>query len=210
MSELDYVVQKYSLDLDVRKMPIEIPNVGRAGLAKLFDELGYRAGVEIGVQQGLYTEVLCKENPQAKIYGIDPWEAYEGYQTYVSQEKRDVFYEEARERLGSYNCQLLKKFSMDALDDFEDGSLDFVFIDGNHDFLHVTQDIAGWSKKVRRGGIISGHDYIRRSPPTDTHVVRVVQAYTYSYRIKPWFVLGTMAKESGVIRDRSRSWMWVN
>ena len=56
---------------------------------------------------------------------------------------------------------MLRKFSMDALDDFEDDCLDFVYIDANHGFDYVMSDILGWVKKVKKGGIIAGHDYVR-------------------------------------------------
>jgi hypothetical protein len=39
---------------------------------------------------------------------------------------------------------------MDALNDFEDDSLDFVYIDGNHEFPYVAEDLFHWSKKVRK------------------------------------------------------------
>lgn len=38
-------------------------------------------------------------------------------------------------------------------------SLDFLFIDGSHDYDSVFRDIELWRPKVRAGGIISGHDY---------------------------------------------------
>lgn len=208
MDTLDYILNKYGLTVGHR-MPIEIPNVGRDDLAKLFAELGFRIGAEIGVQQGAYSEVLCQSNPGLELYCVDAWTAYEGYREYVTQATIDRFYEQAQARLAPYGCRLVKKFSMEALDDFEDSSLDFVYIDGNHDFVHVTQDIDGWQKKVRKGGIVSGHDYVRRGLPTATHVVQVVNSYTYAYRIRPWFLLGRRARVNGEIRDKSRSWMWV-
>ena len=41
-----------------------------------------------------------------------------------------------------------------------DGCLDLVFIDANHSYEAVKQDIELWLPKVRKGGIVSGHDYI--------------------------------------------------
>ena len=66
------------------------------------------------------------------------------------------------------------------------------------------------SKKVKKGGIIAGHDYIRRNRPTFTHVVEAVHAYTTAYDIKPWFVLGSRDKSLDPNRDKARSWFWVN
>lgn len=191
-------------------MPIQIPNIGRDDLARLFAELGFRVGAEIGIKQGIYSEILCQANSDLLLHCIDPWKSYEGWGAwYNSQLKIDEFYKEAQERLAYYNCRLIKKFSMEAIHDFADESLDFVFIDANHDFLHIAQDIDGWRKKVRKGGIVSGHDYIKHPQPTATHVAHVVNAYTSAYSITPWFLIGSKAKIPGEVRDKARSWMWV-
>lgn len=211
VNALDYIRDRYKLDLNAKRMPVEIPNVGRDNLAKLFAELDFKIGVEVGVEEGLYTEVLCRENPQAKIYGVDPWRTYPGYREHVSQEKLDGFYEGTRKRLIPYgNYELIKKFGAEAAQDFDDESLDFVYLDGNHTLPYIINDIIEWSKKVRVGGIVGGHDYREsRRILTQNHVVPAVQCYARSYRIRPWFVLGRKAKIEGETRDNSRSWMWV-
>jgi predicted O-methyltransferase YrrM len=48
---------------------------------------------------------------------------------------------------------------MEALADISDESLDFVFIDAGHTYDDVKKDVEEWAKKVRVGGIVSGHDY---------------------------------------------------
>lgn len=42
---------------------------------------------------------------------------------------------------------------------FEDGSLDFVYIDADHSFEGVIQDITSWLPKMKPGGVLAGHDY---------------------------------------------------
>ena len=191
-------------------MPIEIPNFGRDNLASLFAELGFKSGAEIGVETGAYSEILLKNNPGLKLYSIDPWKAYEGFRDYTVQDKLDSLYKESKARLAPYpNSKIIRKFSMDAVKDFADSSLDFVYIDGNHSFLNIANDIVEWSKKIRTGGIISGHDYVRHRPHMNIHVKQVVNAYTDAYSVKPWFVLGSYEEIPGQIRDNSRSWMWV-
>lgn len=206
---LAYILDKYELPEDGR--PAVIPDAGRDDLARLFAELGYKSGVEVGVEVGLYSEVLCRENPQATIYGVDPWRAYRAYRTHVSQPKLDGFLETTKERMVAYeNYRIIRKFSLDAAKDFKDGSLDFVYIDGNHTLPYVINDMIEWSKKVRVGGIVSGHDY-RKSKRivSRNHVVYAVHCFTQSYRIKPWFLWGRKEKARGETRDNNRSWMWV-
>ena len=64
-------------------------------------------------------------------------------------------------------------------------SLDFVYIDGNHHFDFVMQDIIEWSKKVRAGGVVSGHDYYRFR---NAGVVDAVNTYTHAHQIWEWFI----------------------
>ena len=203
---LALVARNFNIDLS-QPSPIEVPNVNRKELAKLFRRLNFRVGAEIGVESGLYSRDLCKCNPKAKVYLVDAWAAYKGYREHVTQAKIDSLYEKALERLGGFgNYEIVRKFSMEAVKDFANESLDFVYIDGNHGLEWVVQDIGFWSEKVKRGGIVSGHDYIRRK---GVHVVQAVQSYVYCYKIKPWFLLGRQAKIPGEKRDRSRSWFWV-
>jgi hypothetical protein len=209
METLDYVVQKFGIDLNQQRMPIEIPGVGRNDLAKLFAELGFRRGVEIGVEAGLYSEVIMKANPGVEHYSIDPWKAYAGYRDHVNQQKIDGFHAKAKERLEPLGGRLIKAFSGDAVHQFKDYSLDYVYIDGNHNCYHCINDLYWWSKKVRFGGIIAGHDYVTHRRPTGMHVVQAVNAWTDSWDVRPWFILGSKAMVDGVVRDESRSFFWV-
>ncbi len=206
MTTLDYILKKYLIDPN-GKLPIEIPNVDKDhNLANLPRELDFKVGVEVGVARGDYSKKLCEANPQMKIYGVDSWYVYTGCNDYT-QKKLDSFYERAKKQLAPFsNYEIIKEFSMDAIRKFEDGSLDFVYIDANHEDPYITEDIVEWSKKVRSGGIVSGHDYFNRR---SFDVIEATQKYTKDNNIKPWFVLGLSAKIPGLIRDSSRSWFWV-
>jgi predicted O-methyltransferase YrrM len=54
----------------------------------------------------------------------------------------------------------IKMDSLSASKLFENNSLDFVFIDGAHDYHSVKEDIKHWYPKVKRGGYIAGDDYV--------------------------------------------------
>ena len=210
MNTLDYILGRYSISSN-EKLPIEIPNAGRKDLAKLFHKLDFKVGVEVGVERGRYLYRLCRFNPQVKIYGVDSWKVYNDYPDQSEQKVFDMFYKEAKEQLARFpNCELIRASSMEAVKQFEDESLDFVYIDANHEDPYVTEDIVEWSKKVRTGGIVSGHDYYRNKRRTQPfRVIEATHKYTEDNNIKPWFVLGLNEKVPGLLRDPSRSWFWV-
>jgi len=210
MNTLNYILKKYNLTYnESTQMPIETPNIGRDNLPHLLGELGLNVGAEIGVMGGEYSEILITGNPDMKLYCVDPWQAHPQYQEETRQEVFDMYYQEAKTRLAPYNCRLIRDFSLEAVRQFADRSLDFVYIDGNHTLQNVINDLVTWSKKVKPGGIISGHDYKLTKPSTRIHVYQAINAYTDAYEIRPWFVLGSYSKKPGMIRDRSRTWMWV-
>ena len=78
----------------------------------------------------------------------------------------------------------------------DDGSLDFVYIDGGHDFDNVMLDLILWSPKVRSGGVVSGHDYYRFRA---AGVAPAVDVYTQQHRITQWFLTD----------ERTPSFFWV-
>lgn len=128
----------------------------RIELAQYFAQLGFTKGVEVGVCDGIYSEKLMQNIPGLKLYGVDPYTEYHGY----PKERIERKMTEAIERLSKYpNYVLVRARSTEAAKTIEDGSLDFVFIDGAHDYESVKEDINAWYPKVRKGGILSGHDY---------------------------------------------------
>ncbi|MBI2593026.1 class I SAM-dependent methyltransferase [Candidatus Daviesbacteria bacterium] len=212
-----YVLKKYNISPDSGSF-IEIPNVGRNNLAELFAELKFNKGAEIGVNVGHYSEILCKANPNLHLYSIDPWKISSYGPDVVpaevgivkNQEAFEANRKEAEKRLSAYNCTIIQKDSLTAAKDFADNSLDFVYIDANHEFLNIAQDLHTWKKKVRLGGILSGDDYENFNYTKKNHVKQVVQVYMPSYNMLPCFILGSRkGKERGEFRDRIRSWFWV-
>jgi len=166
--------------------------VDRDDLAKVFRDLGYRYGAEIGTANGVYAKILCQLVPGLHLLCIDPWQAYH----MISQEKCDERYAEARERLLPFNAELIRKPSLEAVKDVPLASLDFVYIDGNHEFDAVMQDIIQWAPRVRPGGMVTGHDYYHfyRSG-----VIQAVDVYTRVHNIQQWYIT----------KDGEPSWLWV-
>jgi hypothetical protein len=96
-------------------------------------------------------------------------------------------------------CQHRKEFSVEAAPHFEDRSLDFVYLDGNHAVNSVRQDIAVWWPKVREYGIFCGHDYnVRYDHETNSDALTAVAELAEAIHVRThvtwctsWFIQKT-------------------
>lgn len=132
----------------------------RIELAEFFRDQGYVKGVEVGVCDGRYSKVLMDTIPGLRLFGIDPYFEYDGDSKNRHQEHHDKHLHNARAILMPLKgYSLILSRSVDAVELFQDNSLDFVFIDANHTYEAVKEDITTWYPKVRSGGVLSGHDY---------------------------------------------------
>ena len=142
--------------------PIVIPHFSRTDLAKLFAELKFTKGAEIGVKRGEYSRVLCEVNKDLEHICVDPWKKYSSYDGHLrSTEKVNKYYSNCLKVLSDFNVRYIIKKSEDAVKEVELESLDFVHIDANHSYEAVKFDVENWSLRVRVDGIISGHDYLQ-------------------------------------------------
>jgi methyltransferase family protein len=186
-----------------RKLPIALP-LGRDALPDLCVRLGYTRGAEVGVWKGAYSAKFCAAG--LHMLCVDPWLSYPEWQDTKNSLPPDeqvafmaAAHAEALARLGPLDCEIVRAFSADAAKAVPDGSLDFVYIDGNHVEAAVRADLAAWSPKVRRGGLVAGHDYrIFGNKPT-IHVVEAVRAHVAAHAIAPWYLLAG---------DKTPSFLW--
>jgi hypothetical protein len=122
-------------------------------------------GVEIGVFEGNYSDILLKGWKGHHLFGVDPFENLDTELYHDGCNRCDLkavgektalrFKDEPR-------YKLLVMASTKAAGLFDDGVLDFVHIDGNHEYYAVQADMAAWWGKVKHGGLFTGHDAYNR------------------------------------------------
>ena len=135
-------------------------------LIPLIKELGNNLiCCEVGVLRASNLVPLVNSCPNiSKIYGIDFYKSYEDSigRYKVSQEVADYNKKVALDKIEKCNrpeiVTLIEKDANDALKDFEDSSLDFVYIDLNFSYETTYKDIINWFAKVKSGKVIAGHD----------------------------------------------------
>lgn len=117
---------------------------------------------EIGSYVGDSTEIFAKSFKL--VYAIDPWQnGYDDTDAASYQHPMDIV-ESQFDCLCEKHSSIIKMKlpSLIAVGEFEDHSLDMVYIDGIHQYESVKADIEAWLPKVKRGGWMAGHDYQAR------------------------------------------------
>ena len=161
-------------------------------------------GCEVGVGAGKNALSILKGLDIAKLYLVDPYMKYKG----TSNEK-DVRVtnatcreEEARRRLNGYESKIvwIRDLSSRAVDEI-DTPLDFVYIDGNHFYDYVLEDIRLYTRIVKVGGLVSGHDYEMDGREYPHHFCNVRDPVNLC--AENWgFVLKTYGSDWWFIKDR--------
>ncbi len=139
--------------------------ISRYTLGEWLNEQGLTGrGVEVGTANGWYAADLLHQWRGEKLYMVDAWRYLEFWDDPMNAEKE----EQARRLLGTFekvysfgrHAVMIREMSQDAIALFPDGSLDFVYIDADHSYANVVADIASWAPKVKKGGVLAGHDYL--------------------------------------------------
>jgi hypothetical protein len=124
------------------------------------------AYVEVGTCWGGFAEFLAEFTPCSKLFCVDPYKKFDALEyvdglNTMTQEQMDEKYMSVSERLQrkyGEKITMIRKCSTDVAEMFEDNTLDFVYIDGNHMYTAVLDDLTAWYPKIRDGGILAGDD----------------------------------------------------
>lgn len=123
--------------------------------------------VEVGAWKGksaayMTVEIINAEK-DIEFYVVDTWEGSSEHKDNPElQELFHIFTENMR-LVDNYHIPM-RMTSLEAATKFEDASLDFVFIDAAHEYEHVKEDLNAWYLKIKRGGILAGHDFYPDQP----------------------------------------------
>ena len=110
--------------------------------------------VELGVFEGrsLYylLKVIRDKRKNIKVFGVDYFKGIS-----------EGGYEQTLKNLSEFkgHFRIMNMDSAAASKKFEDNSVDFIFIDAGHEYDEVKADILSWLPKMKKGGVMAGHDY---------------------------------------------------
>jgi len=152
-------------------------------------------GAEIGVYEGKHAEYIINNRffkyykvKLNKLSLIDPFSEFtdSNGENYFSVEEGNKFYENLKKRFNKYkNVQIIRKTSLEASKDFENGTLDFVYIDGNHQYIQFKQDIEIWYQKIKQYGVLCGDDY---GIPYSEGIIRGLNEFSFEKKVNFHYV----------------------
>lgn len=121
------------------------------------------------------------------VHAVDPWEDEDEYRHYM----KDV--EEVFDFFAGKQSNIIKHKigSVDGAKEFENNSLDLVYLDGRHEEEYVIEDIETWLPKIKKSGFIGGHDF-----------------YLYSFKL-PWVAKAVLQKfeKKDIVLFKDGSWL---
>jgi hypothetical protein len=119
---------------------------------------------EVGVFKAEFSRYLLSATPCSKLLLVDPYLNYDEYADGINTMDMERVYETARNNVSTFTGRFhfIRDTSLKAAATVEDGSLDFVYIDGNHAYDFVYADMEAWWPKLKQGGYMVCDDCYNR------------------------------------------------
>lgn len=152
----EYVETYYKDDFSV--VPMRSEEYAKQGLIDLCNEFPDNAIMaEIGSYAGESTSIFLKSGKIKQLFAIDPWKADYDKTDVASFSNFNLVEKLFDENVKGYNVVKMKTTFAGAFNLLPE--LDVIYIDGNHQYEAVKEDITFALNKIKKGGIICGHDY---------------------------------------------------
>ena len=151
---------------------------------------------EIGVWKGDFSQLILELCQPRELHLVDPWEfapnfpkRWYGGAKAKSQNDMDDIWRSVMQRFGMLpSVTIHKRKSTEFAAECPDGYFDWIYVDGDHSYAAVLEDLECWYPKLKRGGYISGDDYYWRDENQDYSVRRAVE----------WFVASKISRLSAL------------
>lgn len=187
---------------------------------KICKEFPNGRGVEVGTFKGEFSKDMLSVW-DGTLYMVDVWRGIdEGYTDSSNHNKHTDIWKTAMENIDVYyeRAVMIRNTSETASHMFNDITLDFVYIDANHAYQYVKDDISYWYPKVKTGGYLWGHDYLKlnwNEPPfaengKDKHIwsndgrPETPMGYAGLFGVNP--VVDEFCRNSGYIPTFTEEW----
>lgn len=171
-------------------------------LVKLLQNRPHAMGAEVGVFKGDTSAGLLRALPDLwTLICVDLWREDADFKRHCPNKQSRAFNASWPRIKTEFTAQVVAPFSdrvqvlqmpsIEAAKRVGPDVLDFVFLDGNHGYKYVREDILMWWPKVKIGGLVIGDDY--RNKPTYGVIQAVQELFNGAHKNKGkiWYVLKT-------------------
>lgn len=161
-------------------------------------------GAEIGVAKGDFARTVLSQWRGSTYYMIDPWvkQSKEVYPENTDGAPYDKWYEDCCQIAAEDSrAKMIRNYSVNAAHQFVDGQLCWVYVDGNHAYRNVMEDMDAWWPKVKMGGMMGGHDFLNKTDEgwfceVEAAVIRWSREHNVPFTATPctsWWIRKTRA-----------------
>jgi hypothetical protein len=155
--EYDKIISIIKNNIKIEK--IKINSSREEVIPNLLNSLDLKIGVEIGVFKGKFSKIILNKW-NGKLYLIDSWKLL-NKDEYNDISNNSNYSDTIKNIKGFENRSfMIRGLSEEIVDMFSDNSLDFIYIDANHKYESIKNDMNLWWPKLKIGGLFSGHDYL--------------------------------------------------
>jgi len=183
-----YFIKKFDLIPRAHFEKIPIPSIREKHISNLkalasrkvlLEVLPKNATIaEIGVDKGDYSQTILNKTNPSKLHLIDVWK---------SERYPEKLYHEVTHRYSSElkkgQIEIHRGYSTDVVDDFSDEYFDWIYIDTAHSYQVTRAELEAYRPKIKKGGIIAGHDFIigELETPWKYGVIEAVYEFCNNY-----------------------------
>jgi len=168
-------------------------NIFFFGLIHMLNDLRNRLNenskmIEIGSHMGESTMLFASTQLFSEIHAIEPFNGEEEFNKLFDY-SWDYIQKEFQKNIRYHKdiINLHKGYSWELADKFEDNSIDFIYIDGQHTYDDVARDLNLYLPKLKRGGILGGHDYVGAWPGVVRAVTEEIGTPDHVFEDTSWF-----------------------
>eukprot|EP00758_Cryptobia_borreli_P008525 Tbor_TRINITY_DN5396_c0_g1::TRINITY_DN5396_c0_g1_i14::g.4634::m.4634 len=145
--------------------------ITRAEIPFILERENMSIGVEIGVDKGGFAAHTLKKWPSCKEYHlVDIWKKQKNYVDFFNENDtvQEYKFRKAKKKLkqwlksegGQDKVRICRNLSTICAKQYTDMYFDYIYVDARHDYKGVLDDIVHWWPKLKKGGIMAGHDYV--------------------------------------------------
>jgi len=164
--------------------------------SSLIKEYNSKISVEVGCGYGQHSKQILENTNVEKHYMVDQYKYYpnDGFSDGIKNinapisldQKFDDFCEMVKLQVEPFSSRVefIRKTSIEASNDFQDNSIDAIFVDANHEFKYVLEDLYAWWSKIKSGGLMAGDDYWMEDVKRAVHFFETDKEVKAEFRIK--------------------------